>query len=78
MPSPFPGGRIRNVDHLAFFKAMLVQDMSVGGGGGGGGGVASWCSLLECQALHPFAVVCTAGQGQHRARASPTMSCPFQ
>ena len=31
VPSPFSGGRIRNVDHLAFRKAMLAQDMSVWG-----------------------------------------------
>ncbi len=29
VPSPFSGGRIRNVDHLAFRKAMLARDMSV-------------------------------------------------
>ncbi len=28
----FSGGRIRNVDHLAFRKAMLARDMSVWGG----------------------------------------------
>ncbi len=32
VPSPFSGGRIRNVDHLAFRKAMLARDMSVWGG----------------------------------------------
>ena len=30
--STFSGGRIRNVDHLAFRKAMLARDMSVWGG----------------------------------------------
>ena len=29
VPSPCSGGRIRNVDHLAFCKAMLARDMSV-------------------------------------------------
>ena len=29
---PFSGGRIRNVDDLAFRKAMLARDMSVWGG----------------------------------------------
>ncbi len=29
VPSPFSGGRVQNVDHLAFCKAMLAQDMSV-------------------------------------------------
>ena len=29
VPSPFSGGRIRNVDHHAFRKAMLARDMSV-------------------------------------------------
>ncbi len=67
--SPVSGGRIRNVDHLAFCKAMLARDMSVWGVGGGRGvsHFTSWCSLSGCQALHLFAVVCTAGQGQHRA-----------
>ncbi len=32
VPSPFSVGRIRNVDHLAFRKAMLARDMSVWGG----------------------------------------------
>ncbi len=32
VPSPFVGGRIRNVDHLAFRKAMLARDMFVWGG----------------------------------------------
>ncbi len=32
VPSPFSGGRVRNVDHLAFRKAMLARDMSVWGG----------------------------------------------
>ena len=32
VPSPFSGGRIRNVDHHAFRKAMLARDMSVWGG----------------------------------------------
>ncbi len=32
MPSLFSGGRIRNVDHLAFRKAMLARDMYVLGG----------------------------------------------
>ncbi len=31
VPSPFSGGRIRNVDHLAFRKAMLARDISVWG-----------------------------------------------
>ncbi len=71
VPSPFSSGHIRNVDHFAFRKAMLAGDMSVVGGGGGGGvgggggasHFASWCSLSGCQALHLFAVICTAGQG---------------
>ncbi len=59
MPFPFSGGHFRNVDHLAFHKAMLARDMSVW--------VealhfATWCSLLGCQALHLIVVVCTAGQ----------------
>ncbi len=29
VPSPFSGGRIRNVDHIAFRKAMLARDISV-------------------------------------------------
>ncbi len=32
VPSPFSGGRVRNVDHLAFRKAMLARDVSVWGG----------------------------------------------
>ncbi len=32
VPSPFSGSRIRNVDHLAFRKAMLARDMSAWGG----------------------------------------------
>ena len=29
VPSPFSGGRVRNVDHHAFCKAILARDMSV-------------------------------------------------
>ncbi len=29
VPCPFSGGRVRNIDHLAFRKAMLAWDMSV-------------------------------------------------
>ncbi len=29
VPSPFSGGRIRNVEHHAFRKAMLARDMSI-------------------------------------------------
>ncbi len=59
VPSPFSGGRIRNVDHLAVRKAVLPRDMSIWGGPSH---FASWCSLSGCQVLHLSAVVCTAGQ----------------
>ncbi len=29
MTSPFSGGRVHNIDHLAFRKAMLAQDIYV-------------------------------------------------
>ncbi len=32
VPSPFSGGRVCNVDHLAFREAMRARDMSVWGG----------------------------------------------
>ncbi len=71
-PSPFLDGHIRNVDHLAFRKAMLAQDMSVLGGGGG---VTLRLVVLlpGVPNFAPLAVVCTAELTQ-----SPTMSCPFQ
>ncbi len=67
VPSPFSGGRICNVDHLAFRKAMLARDMSVWGGLHISPRGAPSRGATGKAALHLFAVVCTAGQGQHGA-----------
>ncbi len=73
MPSPLLGGRIRNVDQLAFRKAMLARDMSVWDGlhispRGAPSLGAKLCTYLRWFAW-PDRVTDVA--------RSPTMSCPF-
>ncbi len=49
MTSPFSGGHFHSIDHLAFHKAMLVQDMSFWEG----------LSISPCGAPPPGAKLCT-------------------
>ncbi len=72
VPSPFSGGRIRNVDHLAFRKAMLARDMSVWGG------AVTFRLVVLPLGVPSFAPICGGLHGRTGSTQSPTMSCPFQ
>ncbi len=70
VPSPFSGGRIRNVDHYSDHQHICFSQGHASPRHvclGRASHFVPWCSLSGCQALHLFAVVCTARQGQHRA-----------
>ncbi len=71
VPSPFSGGRTRNVDHHAFRKAMLARDMSVWGG-------LQFCHVVLPLRVPSFAPICGGLRGRTGLARSPITSCPFQ
>ncbi len=76
VPSPSSGGRICNVDHLAFRRAMLARDMSVWGGLHISARGAPSRGAKLCTYLRWFARPDRPGRA-NLAR-SPITSCPFQ
>ncbi len=70
-PSPFSGGRICNVDHLAFCKAMLVRDMF------GGAFTFRYTVLPLGVPIASFAPICGGLHGRTGLAQSPITSCPF-
>ncbi len=72
VPSPFSGGRIRNVDHLAFRKAMLARDMSCVGG------AFTFRHVVLPLGVPSFAPICGGLRGRTGLARSPITSCPFQ
>ncbi len=82
VPSPFSGGRrlrrrrmIRNVDHLAFRKAMLARDRSVWPGRGF---TFPLRVVVLPLGMPSFAPICSGLHGRTGLTWSPSMSWPFQ
>ncbi len=71
VPYPFSDGRIRDVDHLAFRKAMLARDMSVWG-------AFTFRHVVLPLRVPSFAPICGGLRGRTGLARSPITSCPFQ